>query len=62
MSTIFKSASKLVFVLVAITLCAAFLAVVFNNLKEEKTVMAVIVLAASCITAAFTYYFTKYQK
>ena len=59
---ILKSASKLVFVLVAITLCAAFLAVVFNNLKEEKTVMAVIVLAASCITAAFTYYFTKYQK
>ena len=62
MSTIFKSASKLVFVLVAITLCAAFLAVVFSNLNEEKTVMAVIVLAASCITAAFTYYFTKYQK
>lgn len=62
MKQINQSASKIVFIIVAITMCIAFLAVIFANLTNEPISSAVVAIAAASISSAFTYYFTKKDK
>jgi membrane protein YqaA with SNARE-associated domain len=57
--TILKSASRLVLIVVAITICIALVAIVFSNLTSEPVSMAVIAISSSAIGSVFTYYFTK---
>lgn len=56
---LFKSASKITLLLMALGLMIAFLAVVLMNLDVKEIVLAVIAIASSAIGSVFTYYFTR---